>query len=159
MILHLLNRVRLINLREPLRGVHLEQKSYDLDSTLHILGGVRNLMKLTLFTIFITCSSFVSLQTTNDQVHAKWLVFNSALAQSEISIVDDRSVHVPDEYEVEDGDSLWLISQEFFNDPWLWPNLWALNPHITNPHWIYPGDIVRLKWTKQAAEEADGCDR
>ena len=67
-------------------------------------------------------------------------------AQSDISIVDDRSVHVPDEYEVEEGDSLWLISQEFFNDPWLWPNLWALNPHITNPHWIYPGDLIRLKW-------------
>ena len=64
----------------------------------------------------------------------------------DISIVDDESVHVPDEYEVEEGDTLWLISQEFFQDPWLWPNLWALNPHITNPHWIYPGDLIRLKW-------------
>ena len=79
----------------------------------------------------------------------------TAYAQSaSIAIVDDRSVHVPYEYEVEDGDTLWLISQEFFNDPWLWPNLWALNPHITNPHWIYPGDIIRLKWTSQAVAEA-----
>ena len=75
-----------------------------------------------------------------------------------IAIVDDRSVHVPYEYEVEDGDTLWLISQEFFNDPWLWPNLWALNPHITNPHWIYPGDIIRLKWTEQSAAESQGDD-
>jgi hypothetical protein len=74
-------------------------------------------------------------------------------AQSEISIVDDRSIYVPDEYEVEEGDSLWLISQEFFNDPWLWPNLWALNPQITNPHWIYPGDIVRLKWNPKISQQ------
>ena len=75
-----------------------------------------------------------------------------------IAIVDDRSVHVPYEYEVEDGDTLWLISQEFYNDPWLWPNLWALNPHITNPHWIYPGDIIRLKWSSQVAAESQGAD-
>lgn len=75
-----------------------------------------------------------------------------------IAIVDDRSVHVPYEYEVEDGDTLWLISQEFYNDPWLWPNLWALNPHITNPHWIYPGDIIRLKWSSQVAAESQGSD-
>jgi len=82
-----------------------------------------------------------------------------ANAQSaSIAIVDDRSVHVPYEYEVEDGDTLWLISQEFYNDPWLWPNLWALNPHITNPHWIYPGDIIRLKWSSQVAAESQGTD-
>ena len=80
-----------------------------------------------------------------------WIGQPSSYAQSEIAIVDDQSIHIPDEYEVEEGDSLWLISQEFFNDPWLWPNLWALNPHITNPHWIYPGDIINLKWTSQAS--------
>lgn len=76
--------------------------------------------------------------------------------QVDISIVDDRSVHVPYEYEVEEGDTLWLISQEFFNDPLLWPNLWALNPSISNPHWIYPGDIVRLKWNPEAVKDREG---
>lgn len=79
-----------------------------------------------------------------------------AWAQADISIVDDRSVHVPYEYEVEEGDTLWLISQEFFNDPWLWPNLWALNPAISNPHWIYPGDVIRLKWNPQAVRDEEG---
>ncbi len=79
-----------------------------------------------------------------------------ARAQADISIVDDRSVHVPYEYEVEEGDTLWLISQEFFNDPWLWPNLWALNPAISNPHWIYPGDVIRLKWNPQAVRDEEG---
>lgn len=102
---------------------------------------------------------FMSMTTTVLVVLCLCTSINMSHAQSaSIAIVDDRSVHVPYEYEVEDGDTLWLISQEFFNDPWLWPNLWALNPHITNPHWIYPGDIVRLKWTPQAVAEAQGED-
>jgi len=42
------------------------------------------------------------------------------------------------------GDTLWGISQNYFNNPWEWPRVWSYNPSITNPHWIYPGDIVRL---------------
>src|SRR5262249_44828043 len=30
-------------------------------------------------------------------------------------------------------------------DPWRWPKLWAENPDIANPHWIFPGQIVRLR--------------
>jgi hypothetical protein len=32
----------------------------------------------------------------------------------------------------------------FFENPWYWPVLWSSNPHITNPHWIFPGDLVYL---------------
>ena len=27
----------------------------------------------------------------------------------------------------------------------LLPKVWSFNPEITNPHWIYPGDQVRLR--------------
>lgn len=47
-------------------------------------------------------------------------------------------------YIVEQGDTLWDISELFFEDPHFWPTLWAFNPQITNPHWIYPGDYVVL---------------
>mgnify|MGYP002641483362 CR=1 FL=1 len=47
-------------------------------------------------------------------------------------------------YIVEEGDTLWDISELFFEDPHFWPTLWAFNPQITNPHWIYPGDYVVL---------------
>jgi hypothetical protein len=45
---------------------------------------------------------------------------------------------------VRKGDTLWGLSATYFRNPWHWPKLWALNPSITNPHWIYPGDVIKL---------------
>jgi len=47
-------------------------------------------------------------------------------------------------YIIKKGDTLWGISERFINDPYYWPNLWANNPDITNPHLIYPGDEIRI---------------
>lgn len=51
---------------------------------------------------------------------------------------------VPPIHTVRSGDTLWDISWFYFNNPWEWPRVWSYNPEITNPHWIYPGDQVRL---------------
>jgi hypothetical protein len=50
----------------------------------------------------------------------------------------------PELHVVRSGDTLWGICTIYFNDPWQWPKIWSYNPQITNPHWIYPGDLVRL---------------
>lgn len=47
-------------------------------------------------------------------------------------------------YTIKQGDTLWGISERFIKDPYYWPNLWANNPDITNPHLVYPGQEVRL---------------
>ena len=49
-----------------------------------------------------------------------------------------------DVYTIKKGDTLWDISSKFLKDPFLWPKLWQRNPYISNPHWIYPGQSIRL---------------
>lgn len=60
-----------------------------------------------------------------------------------------RDVHT-----VHEGDTLWDISERYFGDPWHWPELWSYNPEITNPHWIYPLDQVRLSANALEQEQA-----
>ncbi len=55
-----------------------------------------------------------------------------------------RGAPVAELHVVRRGDTLWDICFLYFNDPWQWPKIWSYNPQITNPHWIFPGDLVRL---------------
>ncbi|MBK9261820.1 MAG: LysM peptidoglycan-binding domain-containing protein [Polyangiaceae bacterium] len=52
---------------------------------------------------------------------------------------------VPEMHTVRSGDTLWDISGRYYRNPYGWPRLWAQNAQIQNPHWIYPGDQVRLR--------------
>lgn len=47
-------------------------------------------------------------------------------------------------YTIKKGDTLWGISQRFLSDPYYWPNLWANNPFVGNPHLIYPGQKIAI---------------
>lgn len=58
---------------------------------------------------------------------------------------------VPALHVVRAGDTLWDICWSYFNNAWEWPRVWSYNPEITNPHWIYPGDKVRLRAAGAAA--------
>jgi hypothetical protein len=51
----------------------------------------------------------------------------------------------PEAHTVRRGETLWELSGHYYNNPYYWPRIWAFNPQIQNPHWIYPGDRVRLR--------------
>lgn len=88
------------------------------------------------------------------------LAFGTPLATADtVKLAPDH----PDEYVVAKGDTLWDIASRFLQDPWLWPELWQLNPAIKNPHLIYPGDMIRLQYidgkpvlTVQRSEDTSG---
>ena len=68
----------------------------------------------------------------------------------------------PNVYVVKRGDTLWDISKRYLNDAWRWPQIWAANPQVKNPHLIYPGDRLLLCTiegrTVIGRDEGDGCD-
>lgn len=50
----------------------------------------------------------------------------------------------PERYVVQRGDTLWDIAERFLINPWLWTEIWQINPGLNNPHLIYPGDEISL---------------
>src|SRR6202050_141899 len=52
----------------------------------------------------------------------------------------------PKQYTVKRGDTLWGIASMFLRDPWLWPEVWIINPQVPNPHLIYPGYTLALAY-------------
>jgi len=74
---------------------------------------------------------------------AAWFAWNSASAET-IALQPDA----PEHHVVVSGDTLWDISGKFLRDPWLWPEIWQVNPDIANPHLIYPGDTILLSYDK-----------
>jgi LysM repeat protein len=52
----------------------------------------------------------------------------------------------PMHYTVKRGDTLWSIASMYLKDPWLWPEVWIINPQVPNPHLIYPGDKLALAY-------------
>lgn len=55
-----------------------------------------------------------------------------------------NELEIPEYHIVQQGDTLWDISYYYLSDPYLWPKLWSWNDHVTNAHWIFPGDRIRL---------------
>lgn len=69
-----------------------------------------------------------------------WL--SPAWAADEVAIRENS----PTEYTVVEGDTLWDIAGMFLEEPWLWPEVWQINPQIEDPDLIYPGDVIELAY-------------
>lgn len=88
---------------------------------------------------------------------ASFVTLSSGLAQERNSRLDVAAVgqpspspvlnpRHPETYVVKRGDTLWDIASMFLRDPWLWPEIWQVNPQIENPHLIFPGDTLALTY-------------
>ena len=75
------------------------------------------------------------------------LLLAAPAAAQEIQVPYARGgdIGVPNYIVVQDGDTLESICEAFFQSPYEWARIWSYNPHITNPHWIYPGDVNFLR--------------
>ena len=65
----------------------------------------------------------------------------AATAADKIDVVESETGFY---YTIQKGDTLWDLSRQFSDSPWLWPELWEENDQISNPHWIFPGERIRL---------------
>ncbi|WP_319526378.1 LysM domain-containing protein [uncultured Desulfosarcina sp.] len=69
------------------------------------------------------------------------LLATTGMAEDKIEVVESETGFY---YTIQKGDTLWDLSKRFSDSPWLWPELWENNDQISNPHWIFPGERIRL---------------
>ncbi|MBC8394920.1 MAG: LysM peptidoglycan-binding domain-containing protein [Deltaproteobacteria bacterium] len=95
--------------------------------------------KLSMITIFVC-------------VFSAMIAFSSYVSAEENETSMDHEAGVY--YTIKKGDTLWDLSNRFSDSPWLWPDLWEENPQIPNPHFIYPGEHIRLLHNKGVEVES-----
>ena len=71
------------------------------------------------------------------------------------------SATTPRTHVVRKGDTLWDIAREYTNDPFRWRQVYELNTAtVRDPHWIYPGERLRLpRASADATAAADAVSR
>lgn len=70
------------------------------------------------------------------------LAFSAVVYAQNVELKENH----PTTYTVVRGDTLWDISGRFLKKPWLWKEIWQVNPSIKNPNLIYPGDMLSLTY-------------
>ena len=88
---------------------------------------------------FLVASTMAMGQDASADAQAILVTEHWSPYQAPTSYPEGTQLHI-----IVDGDTLWAISGQYLDNPYLWPQLWDANRYIDDPHLIYPGDPVVL---------------